>query len=134
MSKNLHVLIVITILIPVAFVFYSIFTFQELKIEEDKFEVGGFFGYEIPIEQIDTIMLLDVMPNLWASGGLEYGEVKKGNFVRGSDQKRVQVAVHHEDLYIKMVTKDFQIYFYNAERIRDTKMLYDKLQKIISNE
>ncbi|MCT4665562.1 MAG: hypothetical protein N4A45_10045 [Flavobacteriales bacterium] len=130
MKKNLHILIVATVLLPVFYVAYSILSFNSMEIDEEEIDVNGVFGYEIPIAEIDTIILIDALPTLYPAGGFEVNKQLKGQFVRTSDHKMVQIISHHSDLYIKIITKDLDIFFYNAEGITETKMLFNQLSKL----
>ncbi|MGB0884275.1 MAG: hypothetical protein ACPG4W_00975 [Flavobacteriales bacterium] len=132
MKKNLHVLALLILIVPVSYVAYWIQAYQELSIEKDSLTIEGFIGETVSFSDIDTILSLTTLPRISESAGLTWEKNQKGYFTRFSDSKRVKLFAHHTDLYIKIVKHNGEIIYYNSDKFYKTEALIIKLQHALN--
>lgn len=133
MKKNLHVLALLILILPISYVLLWTTAYQEMDIDMDDQEISieGFMGETIPIANIDTIIAEYELPKIYSSAGISLKGYEKGFFTRFSDQKQVKIIAHHKKMYIKIVQKNGEIVYYNTDSMAHTKALYNTLEQTI---
>ncbi len=131
MTKHLHLFALLILILPVSYVLFWTTSYQELEIDNNEISIEGFMGESIPISEIDTIIAEYELPKIYSSAGISLKGYEKGYFTRFSDQRQVKIIAHHKKLYIKIVRKNGEIVYYNADSVDNTKALYTSLEQTI---
>lgn len=131
MTKHLHVLALLILILPVSYVLFWTTAYQELEIDNTEISIEGFMGESIPISEIDTIIAEYELPKIYSSAGISLKGYEKGFFTRFSDQRQVKIIAHHKKMYIKIVRKNGEIVYYNTDSIANTKSLFSKLEQTL---
>lgn len=100
-------------------------------IEKDKLIIEGFYGEEIPISEIENIVLVDTLPHITSrKNGYSSGDVRKGYFQTGF-RKRVKLILNsNEKPYLFIRTKGNRNIYYSL-REEKNKELFEKINKEI---
>ncbi|MCL6266897.1 hypothetical protein [Flagellimonas myxillae] len=105
------------------------------KIEEGELKVlSGIYYQKIPLTEIDSIKLVQKLPELERSNGFSWMVAEKGVFVDSISQTKVHFFV--DDLAqqkIKVVHHDSLKLFINFKDSLQTLEFYNSLQQQISN-
>ncbi|MGB0869145.1 MAG: hypothetical protein ACPGSD_06085 [Flavobacteriales bacterium] len=131
MSKHLHLLALLILILPVSYVVLWTTAYQELDIDDHEFAIEGFMGEEFEFSEIDTILLVNELPKIYSSAGISLKGYEKGFFTRFSDQRKVKIIAHHKELYLKIVCKNGEVVYYNADTKQHTKETFQKLTQLI---
>lgn len=123
-----NILIVLTVLV-------CVFAFVEHyknwhKIEEGNFKVfSGLYYQKIPLAELDSVLLVEKLPEMERSSGFSWLEREKGVFFDSITQSKVYVFV--DDLYqhkIKLVQHDSLQLYINLQDSIQTQELFTVLQ------
>ncbi|MCK0161015.1 hypothetical protein [Allomuricauda sp. F6463D] len=100
------------------------------KIEEGNFRIfSGIYYQKIPLTELDSVRLVDKLPEMERSSGFSWMEKEKGVFLDSISRSKVYVFV--DDLYqhkIKVVHHDSLIMYLNLKDSVETQKLYTILQ------
>ncbi|MAU14910.1 MAG: hypothetical protein CMH46_05145 [Muricauda sp.] len=100
------------------------------KIEDGNFRIfSGIYYQEIPLTELDSVLLVDKLPEMERSSGFSWMEKEKGVFLDSITQSKVYVFV--DDLYqqkIKLVHHDSLKMYLNLRDSVETQKLYAILQ------
>lgn len=128
-----NVLIVLTVIV-------CILAFVEhyknwYKIEEGNLKVlSGLYYQKIPLEEIDSILFVEKLPEMERSSGFSWKAREKGVFLDSITQTKVHVFV--DDLRqqkIKMVHHDSLTLYMNLQDSTETQELFSILQTEMQN-
>ena len=105
------------------------------KIEEGSFKIfSGIYYQKIPLTELDSVLLVDKLPEMERSSGFSWMEKEKGVFVDSISQTKVYVFV--DDLYqqkIKLVHHDSLKMYVNLRDSLETEKLFSILQTELLN-
>lgn len=128
-----NVLIVLTVIV-------CILAFVEhyknwYKIEEGNLKVlSGLYYQKIPLDEIDSILFVEKLPEMERSSGFSWKAREKGVFLDSITQTKVHVFV--DDLRqqkIKMVHHDTLTLYMNLQDSTETQELFSILQTEMQN-
>ncbi|RPG28172.1 MAG: hypothetical protein CBB72_019050 [Muricauda sp. TMED12] len=106
------------------------------KIEEGNFKIfSGLYYQKIPLTELDSVLLVDKLPEMERSSGFSWMEKEKGVFMDSITQTKIYVFV--DDLYqqkIKVVHHDSLKMYLNLKDSLETQKLYAILQSNLSGE
>ncbi len=105
------VILLIVVLLPSFFFLSKAFSSNDIYVEENKLIIKGAGGLEINKDDITNIEVIAELPELGGTGGMSLGLIKKGNFIRASDQKEVRVVKNGDGHYIHLTTDEMEVYF-----------------------
>ncbi len=96
------------------------------KVENGEFRIfSGIYYQKIPLEEIDSVMFVDKLPEMERSSGFSWLVKEKGIFIDSINQTKVHVFV--DDLTqpkIRLVYKDSLKVFFNFQDSLQTKKIY----------
>nr|WP_288934490.1 hypothetical protein [uncultured Allomuricauda sp.] len=105
------------------------------KIEEGSFKIfSGIYYQKIPLTELDSVLLVDKLPEMERSSGFSWMEKEKGVFMDSIFQTKVYVFV--DDLYqqkIKLVHHDSLKMYVNLRDSLETEKLFSILQTELLN-
>ena len=105
------------------------------KIEEGDFKIfSGIYYQKIPLTELDSVLLVDKLPEMERSSGFSWMEKEKGVFVDSISQTKVYDFV--DDLYqqkIKLVHHDSLKMYVNLRDSLETEKLFSILQTELLN-
>ena len=105
------------------------------RIEEGNFKIfSGIYYQKIPLTELDSVLLVDKLPEMERSSGFSWMEKEKGVFVDSISQTKVYVFV--DDLYqqkIKLVHHDSLKMYVNLRDSLETEKLFSILQTELLN-
>ncbi len=100
------------------------------KIEDGNLRIfSGIYYQKIPLTELDSVLLVDKLPEMERSSGFSWMEKEKGVFIDSITQSKVYVFV--DDLYqqkIKLVHHDSLKMYLNLRDSVETQKLYTILQ------
>lgn len=100
------------------------------KIEDGNLRIfSGIYYQKIPLTELDSVLLVDKLPEMERSSGFSWMEKEKGVFIDSITQSKVYVFV--DDLYqqkIKLVHHDSLRMYLNLKDSVETQKLYTILQ------
>jgi len=114
------------------FIFSSMIIRPKISVNDNKFKVGGGFGFEYPINEIVQIDTLQGYPGVdLMTGGSGFAGIYKGSFkLRGYGQGRLFLKEGIRPyIYIKFKNNDF--IFLNLKTSKQTIYFYNELIKKI---
>lgn len=123
------IILAIVTLGPLVYLTVSSHKGYEMALAEDSFEISGMYGDEWDYEDIQSVQLLEEMPEVtWRQNGIGLPTLAQGHFKvtrYGSSLLFIQKD-HTPILYIKL--KDEQI-FVNSKDSAETQSWYEELKK-----
>lgn len=116
------------ILFPVIFLDYG----NEIVLNEDMIEIQGDYSMEIPLSDIDTLMLVESLPSIkLRTNGISTRKVDIGNFKMSSGDKCRLYINKSTPIFIeiRLATHSSQpkVIFINRKTVEETKSLYDDI-------
>jgi len=108
--------------------FFSMLIRPEISVVENKFKVGGEFGFDYPLNEIAELDTVDGYPHVRLMlGGSGFGGIYKGRFeLDGYGKGRLFLKKGiYPFIYIKFKNDDFV--FLNLESSKETRKFYTKL-------
>ncbi|WP_437399798.1 hypothetical protein [Flagellimonas lutimaris] len=106
------------------------------RIEEGNFKIFlGIYYQKIPLTELDSVLLVDKLPEMERSSGFSWMEKEKGVFVDSISKTKVYVFV--DDLYqqkIKVVHHDSLKMYLNLKDSLETQKIYAILQRNLLGE
>ncbi|WP_370224138.1 DUF3784 domain-containing protein [Cytobacillus sp.] len=128
-SYVIAIILSIVTLGPLVYLTVSSQKGYEMAVAEDSFEISGMYGNEWTYEDIKSVQLLEVMPEVtWRQNGIGLPTLSQGHFkVTGYGSSLLFIQKDHMPiLYIEL--KDEQI-FVNSKDAAETQSWYDELKK-----
>ena len=128
------------LLFPVLFVNYS----NEIIVNNDAIEIKGEYAMEIPLSDIDTVLLIEQLPEInYRSNGISTRKVDIGKF-KMSDGNKCRLYINKStpsfiEIRCQQTTDDGQqtssqnLIFVNRKTVEETKMLYEEIFNSIYN-
>ncbi len=105
------VLLLLVVLLPSVFFVSRAFKSNRATVENDQLIISGAGGLAIPLQEIQGVKTVAELPELGNTGSFSLGLIKKGNFIRTSDQEKVRVIKNGEGPFIHLETTQGEIYF-----------------------
>tara|TARA_R110000850_G_scaffold7745_11_gene28457 strand:+ start:380 stop:763 length:384 start_codon:yes stop_codon:yes gene_type:complete len=105
------VILLLVVLFPSFFFLSKAFSSNDIYVEENELIIKGAGGVEIHKDDITSIEVIAELPELSGTGGMSLGLIKKGNFIRASDQKEVRVVKNGDGHFIHLTTETMEVYF-----------------------
>lgn len=124
-------IVLLVVLLPSIFFISRAFGNNSISLKDDKLSISGAGGVEIPFHEIDSMVVVKNLPELNGTGGISLGIIKKGNFLRASDGKRIRVVKNSATHFIHLYSKDVELYF-NLDSEKETDAVFQKLTTKIS--
>lgn len=117
------------VLAPSIFFISQAFAANHATLTYDTLEVTGPGKFTLKLKDIVAVEWVEVVPELSGTGGFSLGLVKKGNFIRKSDQVKVRVIKNQETKFIHLTTKGLEVYF-NLDDAAETEAVFTELSKL----
>jgi hypothetical protein len=122
------VLLLLLVLCPSFFFLSRAFSGNRAELGPAKLELSGPGGFEVAIADIDSLALIDSLPETTGTGGFALGWIKKGDFIRKSDNRKIRLVKNQEQDFIYLRARGYEIYF-NLEEPSATQNLYQDLEQ-----
>lgn len=127
MQNLKKVILLLVVLLPSIFFLSKAFSSNSASVENSKLIITGAGGVAIPLEKIQTIKEVEQLPELSGTGGFSLGFIKKGKFIRTSDQQTVRVIKNSDRYFLHLITEEEEVYF-NLGSKADTERILEQLQ------
>lgn len=124
------VLLLLLVLSPSFFFLSRAFGGNTATLEENKLDVDGAGAFEVSLSDIDSVALLQDLPELRGTGGFSLGWVKKGDFIRESDLETVRIVKNQDKDFIYLKTDAYEVYF-NLSDEEENRQLFKDLQRAV---
>lgn len=116
------------ILFPIIFLDYG----NEIVLNEDMIEIQGDYSMEIPLSDIDTLMLVESLPSIkLRTNGISTRKVDIGNFKMSSGDKCRLYINKSTPMFIEIRlaahNSQHKVIFINRKTVEETKSLYDDI-------
>lgn len=116
------------ILFPIIFFDYE----NEIVLNEDMIEIQGDYSMEIPLSDIDTLMLVESLPSIkLRTNGISTRKVDIGNFKMSSGDKCRLYINKSTPMFIEIRlaahNSQHKVIFINRKTVEETKSLYDDI-------
>lgn len=132
--KNWKKIVFLLVVLAPSFFFLSrAFSSNSVSFEEERLKVSGAGGFQVLWQDIDAVEMVDALPETRNSGSFSLGLIKKGNFIRVSDEKEVRVIKNADQNFIHLQTGIGEIYM-NLNSEEATAQLYDQLKLELDRE
>lgn len=129
--KNWKKIVLLLLVLSPSFFFISrAFGGNSATLKDDSLELSGPGGFKVALADIDSVALLADMPETAGTGGFSLGLIKKGDFIRKSDNKTVRIIKNQDDDFIYLQTPQHEIYF-NLNDETENRQLFTDLQKAV---
>lgn len=125
------VLLLLLVLSPSFFFLSRAFGGNTATLEEKKLDVDGAGAFEVGLSDIDSVALLQDLPELRGTGGFSLGWVKKGDFIRESDLETVRIVKNQDKDFIYLKTDAYEVYF-NLSNEEENRQLFKDLQRAVN--
>ena len=135
-QKSTTVVVVVAVVFLCELVAILAVSFQtsgdlDLTFNPNEFEIHGLFGTNIAYGDIKQINIQHSLPALKRrSNGFEARSTKLGNFVT-SDDLRILLFAHSDSCFIRIVTKNNEVYYLSSRQPDKTKAIFGEIQKRI---
>jgi hypothetical protein len=120
-------LLLILVLSPSFFFLGRAFADNMAQLEEGQLELSGPGAFSVALADVDSLSLTDTLPQTAGTGGFALGWIKKGNFIRQSDQKQVRILKNSATPFIYLRAQEEEYYF-SLSSPEGTQQLYRQLQ------
>ena len=122
-------LIVALIAYPIFFANYG----NEIIVDDNKIEIKGDYSMEIPFDDIDTVLLVESLPEIkLRTNGISTRKVNIGNF-KMADGNKCRLYINKSTPLFVEIRLDAQdspsesLVFINRKTVEETKSLYDQI-------
>ena len=135
-QKSTTVVVVVAVVFLCELVAILAVSFQtsgdlDLTFNPNEFEIHGLYGTNIAYGDIKQINIQHSLPALKRrSNGFEARSTKLGNFVT-NDDLRIVLFAHSDSCFIRIVTKNNEVYYLSSRQPDKTKAILGKIQKRI---
>ena len=123
------VFIVALIAYPIFFANYG----NEIIVDDNKIEIKGDYSMDIPFDDIDTVLLIESLPNIkLRTNGISTNKVNIGKF-KMADGNKCRLYINKSTplfVEIRLDAKDSpseSLVFINRKTVEETKQLYDQI-------
>ena len=123
------VFIVALIAYPIFFANYG----NEIIVDDNKIEIKGDYSMDIPFDDIDTVLLIESLPNIkLRTNGISTNKVNIGKFKMANGNKCRLYINKSTPLFVE-IRLDAQdspsesLVFINRKTVEETKLLYDQI-------
>lgn len=120
------IILLLVVLAPSIFFVSQAFSGNSAKINGDQLEISGPGGLNIFLSDIENLEMVDKLPETSGTGGFALGLIKKGNFIRSSDQEEIRLIKNGDGPYIHLTSKRGELYF-DLESYTETEKIYEEL-------
>jgi len=102
-----------------------------ISVQDNSIEISGIYGVEIPANKIESIQLIDKLPNVLAkTNGFNFANTLKGHFRLKELGKGKLFIAKDKPPFVKIDLKENSFLIVNYEDVNKTKELYSDLQKL----
>lgn len=117
------------ILFPILFMDYS----NEIVVGDDRVEIKGDYSMNIPLSDIDTVMMIEEMPPIkLRTNGISTRKVDVGNFkMKDGDKCRLYIN-KSTPLFIE-IKMSADIVFINRKTVEETKLLFEEIVEALDD-
>ena len=135
-QKSTTVVVVVAVVFLCELVAILAVSFQtsgdlDLTFNPNEFEIHGLYGTNIAYGDIKQINIQHSLPALKRrSNGFEARRTKLGNFVT-NDDLRILLFAHSDSCFIRIVTKNNEVYYLSSRQPDKTKAILGEIQKRI---
>ena len=135
-QKSTTVVVVVAVVFLCELVAILAVSFQtsgdlDLTFNPNEFEIHGLYGTNIAYGDIKQINIQHSLPALKRrSNGFEARSTKLGNFVT-SDDLCIVLFAHSDSCFIRIVTKNNEVYYLSSRQPDKTKAILGEIQKRI---
>ena len=123
------VFIVALIAYPIFFANYG----NEIIVDDNKIEIKGDYSMDIPLSDIDTVLLIESLPNIkLRTNGISTNKVNIGKF-KMADGNKCRLYINKSTPLFVEIRLDAQdspsesLVFINRKTVEETKLLYDQI-------
>ena len=123
------VFIVALIAYPIFFANYG----NEIIVDDNKIEIKGDYSMDIPFDDIDTVLLVESLPNIkLRTNGISTNKVNIGKF-KMADGNKCRLYINKSTPLFVEIRLDAQdspsesLVFINRKTVDETKLLYDQI-------
>lgn len=123
------VFIVALIAYPIFFANYG----NEIVVDDNKIEIKGDYSMDIPFDDIDTVLLIESLPNIkLRTNGISTNKVNIGKF-KMADGNKCRLYINKSTPLFVEIRLDAQdspsesLVFINRKTVDETKLLYDQI-------
>ena len=123
------VFIVALIAYPIFFANYG----NEIVVDDNKIEIKGDYSMDIPFDDIDTVLLVESLPNIkLRTNGISTNKVNIGKF-KMADGNKCRLYINKSTPLFVEIRLDAQdspsesLVFINRKTVDETKLLYDQI-------
>ncbi len=124
------VFIVALIAYPIFFANYG----NEIIVDDNKIEIKGDYSMDIPFDDIDTVLLIESLPNIkLRTNGISTNKVNIGKF-KMADGNKCRLYINKStpmfiEIRCQQTTDNGQqnLIFINRKTVEETKLLYDQI-------
>lgn len=127
MKKFPKVILLLIVLAPSVFFLSRAFAGIEVELIEDKLVLTGPGSFELSMEDVKEIEWVESLPEISGTGGFSLGWIKKGDFIRSSDQESIRIIKNRDTGFIHLITTGKEIYF-NLDTDTGTQLLLEELR------
>lgn len=117
-------ILIIVVLLPSLFFVSRAFGGNDAQVEDGKLTISGAGGVEVALSEIDAAEMVEQLPELSGTEGFSLGLIKKGDFIRTADQKKVRVVKNRDEGFIHVTTAKDEMYF-NLGSERETREVFE---------
>ena len=128
-----YLILGITIAFVASVIFYGMKPVK-ITIQEQTMRIEGMYGCTINLTDFEEIKLIESMPKILVrTNGFHLGTIYKGYFaLAGSPKVKLFIQSHHGP-FLKLTTKNHEVFFINYVEISDTESLHKKLLQLTRN-
>ena len=118
---------------PIFFANYG----NEIIVVDNKIEIKGNYSMEIPFDDIDTVLLVESLPEIkLRTNGISTRKVNIGNFKMADGNKCRLYVNNSTPMFIEIrcqQTISQNLIFINRKTVEETKILYEEIINSINN-
>ena len=115
------------VLSPSFFFLGRAFADNTALVENGALELSGPGSFKVALADVDSLELINALPETAGTGGFSLGLIKKGNFVRKSDQRSIRLVKNNDEAFIYLRAEGEEYYFSLASAAA-TKEMYQTLK------
>lgn len=132
-TNRIGIVILVFTLFGVIFLLFLGFHEDRLFIKRDKIIIEGFYGEQLKIEDIDSVLLCNIKPEIaYKSNGFDLGEIKKGYFKTKSGEEIKLILNSSQMPMILIVKKSGQKIIYSTKNESNINLM-GSISKFLKN-
>lgn len=118
----------------IAFQFHNSLQNNDIKIVNNRLEITGEYGFEININNVTSISLVNKLPEITSKiSGFGFEVVKKGYF-RTAKNEKIKLLINSNNLPMLLITTTDHRKIYYAAKEQSSKQLYNELRNSSSRK